>query len=263
MFEKRSGRIKIIFLLLPLLLYSSSLESTPLSNSIMDAIVKISGRDEKGEPVVGTGFLLEGKTRTSALLITAAHLLQSCRNGKFELTIRSKDEVSNRLSLQFNFFNKRSLTLSKNNDLVAFSLKLPSSASYKLLSPDILARDQFFKHEQMPVGSPLLIYGYPYGQDFANTGYCILRRGVAASYPNWPVKDYPFFLADFEVFPGYSGAPVFIRTPTNLMLVGMVVEEVFLEELRPQKSKTIRRRHGLGLGKVLNAALIREFISSL
>jgi hypothetical protein len=229
----------------------------------MNAVVKISGKDKNGEPVVGTGFLLEGKVRSSAWVITAAHLLKNLQNGKFELTMRNNKRDLRRLSIQLNFFDNRSFVISKNYDLAAFSLMLPSKASCKLLSREMLAEERFFESDRIAVGSSLLIYGYPYGQDFAQTGYCILRKGVAASYPFWPVEDYPSFLADFEVFPGYSGAPVFVKVNGNLRLVGMVIEEVFLEELRPQKNKTIRKRHGLGLGKVLNSSIIKAFVSSL
>ncbi|MGM0598431.1 MAG: trypsin-like serine peptidase [Candidatus Rifleibacteriota bacterium] len=261
--KRTGGSIGVFFLILPFLFVSTTLASMPLSNSIMNAVVKISGKDANNEPVVGTGFLLKGKFRSSAWVITAAHLLQNFKNGKFELTLRSNSQDLSQLTMPLNFFGRRSFNVSKKYDLAAFSIRLPSSASYKLLSQEMLAEEHFFESDRIAAGSSLLIYGYPYGQDYARTGYCILRKGAAASYPFWPVKDYPFYFADFEVFPGYSGAPVFIETGNGLMLVGMVVEEVFLEELRPQKSKTTRRRHGLGLGKVLNSSLIKDFVEDL
>jgi len=43
----------------------------------------------------------------------------------------------------------------------------------------------------------------------------------------------------------------------------MVLEEVFLEELRQSGKKTSRTRRGLGLAKVLSGPLIKIFLASL
>lgn len=235
-----------------------------LADTSVNAVVRISGVNSQKEPVMGTGFLIQADASKPrrAWLVSAAHLFAQISGDKIELLLRRGDKAfSQPYQLRSNgrnlFFRDDSY------DLAAFLLELPVDCSCSLLAPAMLADDEDFRRYQVDVGSRLLIYGFPYGESFDQTGNCIVRTGIISSSPLLPADRYPSFLADFEVFPGYSGAPVFSGQAGRKIIYGMVLEEVFLEELRPSGKKTKRTRHGLGLARVLLSSHIRDFIAEL
>lgn len=259
---------KVAVLLLGLVAIGAALAAAPATNLVMKSVFRISGNTSKGEPVMGTGFLVQRNSndKRQAWLITAYHVLTMISGEKASLLIRMNSSgvyvgVADSIRIRLNANNL--YHIDGKHDLAALPVELPANSDYNLLSTEMLATEKDFTRLNVGVGSRLLVYGFPYGESFQETGYCIVRNGIVSSFPLFPVSPYSSFLADFEVFEGYSGAPVIIESDRGLMLLGMALEEVFLEELRPGKSKTLRKRHGLGLAKVLNSAVIRDFVEGL
>ncbi len=230
---------------------------------IMRSVVRVSGVDTKNEPVMGTAFLVQANDR-KAWLLSAAHFFDLVSNDRIEVQFRrSKQRQTKAFSqaYQIRVAGANQYVVHPGCDLAALLLELPSDSDSCLLAGEMVADEETMSH--LGPGQQLLVFGFPYGQAFAETGNCIIRSGIISSGPLVPASHYPWFPADFEVFAGYSGAPVFAQAGGKVKLVGMALEEMFLEELRPGRKKTMRTSRGLGLAKILHPAIIREFIVGL
>lgn len=256
-----------LFLLLLFLALTAGLHADSAADLVMKAVVRISGRSKTGDPVMGTGFLVQagGSNRRRAWLVTAAHVFQQVNGDTVDLLLRRRKRE--RVASFEQAYQIRSGALPRfradvGSDVAALLLELPADSDCAMLSYTMLAAENDFSSARICAGSDLMIFGFPYGESFADTGNCLIRSGLISSGPLTPVGDYPYFLADFEVFAGYSGAPVLVRARDQMLIAGMVLEEVFLEELRPGRKKTLRTSRGLGLARVINASAIRDFIAA-
>lgn len=255
-------KIRLLLTLLATVLFLLPSETYARSDAgkVMDSVVRISGSNSDKEPVMGSGFLVKAALPRQAWLISAAHFFKRLEEKKIELLLRrSSGQKVTGFSQAYNFTPEQGLVVDKQHDLAAFLIELPQDCSCRLLSEEMFASESDF--EKLEVGNKLLIYGFPYGESFEQTGNAVVRGGIVSSFPLMPVNIYSTFLADFEVFAGYSGGPVFFEKDGRFRLAGMILEEVFLEELRPEKKTVRRTRRGLGLARVLNSLIIKEFIA--
>jgi hypothetical protein len=261
----KTGRFSVFLIML--LLGAAQLDAAPSTSQILKAVVRITGHNASSEPVMGSGFLVRGPRTGQVWLITAAHIFNIVKSANFKLLLRLNSAAAANTGIEFEVpLQKAGHKLYKAHrqyDLAALLVAMPANAAYNVLSPDMFAREEDFKTGNVEAGSSLLIFGYPYGSVFGNTGYAMVRSGIISSFPLLPVREFPCFLADFEVFEGNSGSLVVFSGQQKKMVAGMVLEEVFLEELRPGKKNTLLRRHGLGLARVLNADIIKKFIEGL
>jgi hypothetical protein len=258
--------LRYLFLSVLLILSWQCREIKAQTETGVGPVVRISGVNAQKEPVFATAFLVQAAGNRQAWLVTAAHVFRQIAGEKIELILRR--QYSGRIqafsqAYQIRKDGQNLFFADRHFDVAAFLLELPADCSCSLLSPSILAREQDFSRYRAGVGSKLLVYGFPYGEYFDQTGNCIVRSAIISSSPLLPAAIYPDFLVDFEVFAGYSGAPVLLEHEGKAIFVGMVLEEVFVEELRSQAKKVLRTRHGLGLARVLNSIHVKNFIESL
>lgn len=237
-----------------------------LVNRFANAVVRIKGVNSAAEPVMGTGFLVESLNRKHAWLVTAAHILNSIKKPEIKLLFRKFDDTKIEeydCGILIRGSSTNLYKIAEGSDIAAILISLPDGVNCNLLSKQVFARENDLKRMGAGMGSQLILLGYPYGFGFEKTGYSIARTGIISSYPLFPAGMYPCFIADFEVFPGFSGALALIKINGKIMVAGMVLEEIFLEELRPGKKNTLLKRHGLGLARVLHSCIIRRFIEDL
>ncbi len=260
----KTSRFSVVLIML--LIGAVQIVAAPTTSQILKAVVRITGKNDKAEPVMGSGFLVRGPRAGQVWLITAAHIFNFVKSADFKLMLRLNSDSANtgvEFKVPVQKAGSRLFIVHRQYDLAALLVAMPANAAYNVLSPDMFACETDFKAANIEAGSSLLIFGYPYGSAFGNTGYAIVRSGIISSFPLLPVREFPYFLADFEVFEGNSGSLVVFSGQQKKMVAGMVLEEVFLEELRPGKRNTLLRRHGLGLARVLNADIIKKFIEDL
>ncbi len=238
-------------------------------DAVLRSVLRISGSDGSGDPVFGTAFLMQGRGGASdqAWLVTAGHVLNRISGENAQITMRrqvrgvfygSPVQVKIRAGGRPLFFHNPEL------DLAALKIGLPGEADCCVLARDFAADDGRLDRAGFGSGVRVLIPGYPYGEAASEAGFAFVREGIVSSFPVLPSSSQPVFYVDFEVFEGYSGAPVvFSGGDSTGFLAGMVLQEVFLEELRPAGKKTARTRRGLGLAKVLSGPLIKAYLSTL
>lgn len=243
------------------------------ADSPYDAVVRsvfcISGRDSSGNTVAGTGFLVQGRSdeKNSAWLLTTGHTLARI-SGHLQIGMRRQTRgvyFPFPVTVKIREGSSQLYYLHPEYDLAAIKIALPAEADCCVQARDFVADDARLARSGFGSGVRLLIPGFPYGESCNEAGFPFVRDGVVSSFPVLPTSIQPVFYADFEVFEGYSGAPVIYGEGSGAgFLVGMILEEVFIEELRNRDGrKTTRTRRGLGLAKVLSAPLIRSFVAAL
>lgn len=259
-----------VFLLFYLLLTNSfALIASPF-DAVMRSVFCVSGKNASGEPVFGTAFLVQENARIadSAWLLTAGHTLSHIAKDHIQLNMRRLNRgvfSSCPVLIKIRERGKPLYYVHSEHDIAAVRIALPAEADCCLLACDFIADEGMLDRFGVGAGTRIMIPGYPYGEACNEAGFSFVRNGIVSSFPMLPSKLYPVFYADFEVFAGYSGAPVICGDNSGAgFLVGMVLEEVFLEELHSRKNKkTIKNRRGLGIAKILSAPVIKSFLSML
>lgn len=236
-------------------------------DAVMRSVVALSGQSSGGETVFASAFMVEARERNRVWLVSSAHSFASITGDFARVSLRRFERnIYRPLPFQVRIrAGGRALYFTHQNfDLAAIKIELPAEADYCVLSRDFIADEKQLKRVAAGAGTQVLIPGFPYGESCNDAGFAFARSGVISSFPLCPASIYPIFHVDFEVFAGYSGAPVIFAGSGGALLLGMVLEEVFLEELRSQKGKKqLRTRRGLGLARVLSAPLLGDFIASL
>lgn len=238
-------------------------------DAVLRSVMRISGTDSSSEAVFGTAFLMQGRGGGSnqAWLVTAGHVFNSIRGEYAQITMRRQTRgifFATPVQVKIRDGKTPLYVLNSEYDLAALRVVLPGEADCCILANDFAIDDARLARAGFGSGVRVLIPGYPYGEATSEAGFAFVRDGVVSSFPVLPSATNPVFYVDFEVFEGYSGAPVvFSDGGSSGFLAGMVIEEVFLEELRARGKKTARTRRGLGLAKVLSGPLIRSFLNSL
>jgi len=254
--------LSLIALLLPAVASAAGIDA------VMRSVVSLSGRDRSGEQVFATAFMVEAPGRNAVWLVSSAHSFNSIAEDFARINLRRCERniyFPLPLQIQIRKQNRALYVSHATFDLAAVKIELPGEADYCVLSRDFIADEKQLGRASIGAGSQVIVPGFPYGEACNEAGFAFARSGVVSSFPLRPASLYPVFYVDFEVFAGYSGAPVILAgSDGGALLLGMVLEEVFLEELRPQKGhKQLRTRRGLGLAKVLSAPSIAGFIGGL
>lgn len=234
-------------------------------DEVMRAVVSVSGRDRSGETVFASAFLVEARSRNTFWLVSSAHSFNSVADEHIRVNLRRCARgiyFPCPLQVRIREGSRTLYFVHASFDLAAIKIEIPAGADCCMLSRDFIADEKQLNRLSLAAGSQVIITGYPYGESCNEAGFAFARSGIVSSFPVRPASIYPVFYVDFEVFAGYSGAPVI--SANGSALLGMVMEEVFLEEFRPQKGKKqLRTNRGLGLAKVLSAPLITDFIEGL
>lgn len=228
-----------------------------------------------------TGFVLrqatpEGKgTRT--ILVTAAHVL--------EMTPGDATSIVYRVAEADGVFRKEAapLTIRKeglplwtkhaSEDVAVLAIVPPEKVDLSEINVDLLASDDSLRQLPLHPGQIASILGYPHRVEANEAGFPILRTGPIASYPLLPSSINKRFMLSTNTFEGDSGGPVYVYEPRRAadkdktddvrLILGLMHGQHFLDEEMTMVYGSTRLRHRLGLGIVIQAALIRETIERL
>lgn len=88
-----------------------------------------------------------------------------------------------------------------------------ASIFIRAVTPDLVATPELLDGYE-PI-EPVTFIGYPNGLFDSSTFLPIVRRGHSATALNVDYEGKPIFLIDASVFPGSSGSPVFLWTPSG------------------------------------------------
>jgi hypothetical protein len=237
-----------------------------ICSSVMHSVYKLEGTAKNGEPIAGTCFLISGKSgnENGKFLITASHLLEQIVGDFAVLNLRKKahKRVSKyQCKIQIRERNKKYWVNSVGSDFALLKVELPENLHISVIDRKELARDGNLSELAISPGDQVFVAGFPYGCESGADGFPILRSGIVASFMEAAPNGLKSFLVDFEVFQGYSGAPVFIKRDREKKIVGVVTDEIFMEELRLKGKKARSTKRGLGLGKATFSGELERLLS--
>ena len=96
---------------------------------------------------------------------------------------------------------------------------LPPDAALAAFTPENLAGPR----DEVLVGQPVLIAGFPLGFHDGLHHFPVVRQGVIASPYGWRFQGMGWFLTDARTHRGISGAPVVVRAPGRAALPWLLV----------------------------------------
>lgn len=242
-----------------------------LNMAILGATFKIEQMQDDGKKMSGTGWLVnlggersffkKQTNKNKIALVTAHHVLDIMKKSTISLHWRRLDEngVWHREPEEIKIRDANNNQLWYNHpekDVAVILVNPPHGPRAAALPFNSLMTEKSLKDRDITLGDELLALGYPKGLSANDLGFPILRSGRVASYPIWPLKQFPTFLMDFSVFPGNSGGPVYIsegsggsskyRHSDGHFIAGMLTQQVNLDQIN------------LEIGIVLHSNFIRD-----
>ena len=239
-----------------------------LSVDLIHATVQVEQLLDKGKRTVGTAFLIDdptpdGKPRT--VLVTANHVFAKMPGDTATVGFRIENtDGSWRYDpepLKIRDGAKELWTRHPVMDVAVITITAPPEFAKAAIPESWLATDDTFGKYGVEPGDEMLALGYPQGFSANEAGFPILKAGRVASFPLSPVKAFPTFLLDLNVFPGYSGGrcspsgprrrrPRAPRTRTPF-IAGLITQEMELDS------------QNLSIGFVTHAEFIRQTLDLL
>ncbi len=238
-----------------------------LSVELIHATVQVEQPLGDGTRTVGTGLLIQSLSpdgQPHTVLVTANHVLAKMPGAEARVGYRIENAdgswTYSPQPLKMRDAAGRQLwTQHPSRDVAAVSVPAPEEFAKAAIPLSWLADDQTFAALQVGAGDEMMALGFPRGLAANRAGFPILRAGRVASYPIAPAKIFPTFLLDFNVFPGNSGAPVFMADNSLRRSGGTEAQPAqFIAGLLTQQVELNNER--LEIGIVTQAKYIRETI---
>lgn len=267
--------IFLFVLLFPIAFYAQ--ENLELNTVLMNATFRIEGSGKTGTVFIIGKPSTKDSTKAFYVLVTANHVLNDIKTDNATLFLRkevNKKYIKMPISLKIRNNGIPLWIKHPEADVAAMYVALPKELSITLLPTFFLANDSLITEYEIHPGDELLCLGFPYGAEANDAGFPILRSGKIASFPLTPTKEIKSFLFDFQVFGGNSGGPVyFIGLNRNYkggvhigevrFIIGLVSEELGVEEQIKSMDEISLKKHPLSLAKVIPSTFISETINLL
>ncbi len=241
-----------------------------LNMTMLGATFKLEQPQKSGMSIVGTGWLVrvtgEGQEAKIAL-VTAFHVFDQMKEQNVKVHWRRVDENGKwhrePTEIRIRDENGAQLWLTHpERDIATLWVNPPEQCRENSIPFEALADEKSLKAFEVSIGDELLALGYPRGLSANDIGFAILRSGRVASYPIWPVKDFPTFLMDFSVFTGNSGGPVYMSERLRKRASQSKVDEAhFVAGILTQQVNLNNER--LEIGIVVHSAFVRDLLTEL
>ena len=170
------------------------------------------------------------------VVVTSTHVISTMGKGPLYVGIRIPDEKGEAevavLQLQPTSQGRPFYVRHPHQDVCAFSLRIPPEAAGILRLPSALQQSKVKRNADLPrAGTEVFFLGYPEVAPGTGGGFPVLRSGRVASYPTASMRNQRKFLVDADVYPGDSGAPVYItRHGRRPELAGMIIQRMGKEK---------------------------------
>lgn len=185
---------------------------------------------------MATGFVISrkgaaGSRGQAPVMVTAGHLLDSIGTGPLVIAVRVPGKTGGTelalAGIQPPRSGKPFYVRHPREDIGAFAPQLSTAASGHILPSYLEERSLGGRGHTLHAGDEVSFLGFPDLLPGTSGGFPVLRSGKVASYPAAQPHAEGTFLINADVYPGDSGAPVFVSRPGRKPeLVGMVIERV-------------------------------------
>ena len=248
------------------------------SNQLVFNTVRIVCKQASGNTITGTGFLtsVEKNNSTLPFIITCKHCLEDAIEVSLSCVTANAKQEPDLGNVQVWKLDTSLLRLAQPHDTydvaaIPFGPILNEATSagrpvfHRQLKLENFIKDS--EKEELTAFEQIVFVGYPLGLYDSKNALPLLRVGYTAS-PIWSdFEQQPRFLIDAEVFSGSSGSPVFILNEgtytsrqgivlgTRFYFIGMILQSLDYDQ-------GAKGKQHIGLGSVLNANIIREYLES-
>lgn len=170
-----------------------------------------------------------------AVVLTSTHVLDSAGSGPVVISLRLPDDGADGVRVVMLGFvppkargGQSFYVRHPRHDLAAFSLHIPAEFSWLLRTRSVLTpRSILRKASLLHAGDEVGFLGYPEVLPGTSGGFPVLRGGRVASYPVGLAQARGPFLINADVYPGDSGAPVFLAARGGRpRLAGVVIQRI-------------------------------------
>jgi len=193
-----------------------------ISTVLMQSTFRVHGpAAEANRSAVGTVFIIgrplkADPTKSSYVLVTAAHVLGDIQGRTATLSLRKKNADQTYtivpVDIPIRAADGKDLFLKhKTADVAAMYVALPKDLSIPVIATTDIVDDDKITELEIHPGDELLCLGYPFGLSVNDWGFPILRSGTISSYPLTPASAVRFIGFDFRVYGGNSGGPVYFK----------------------------------------------------
>jgi len=253
-------------------------ESDDLDTQIMLNTFKVANPKS-----TATVFMIARRTPDGQdVIVTAAHVFTKMEGDEASLNLRKKDPkdadiwIKVPIKIKIRQGDKPLWTKHPDADIAVMPFTIPAEIPAKGLPFDLFATDEMLKQYEIHPGDTVKCAGFPHGV-FFNSGpawFPVIRSGGIAGFPLTPMSKYKTFLADFSIFEGNSGGPIYFtdnnryyagKTQSGRIqfIMGLLSEQHFIDNKFETPYESGKFRHQLNLGVFVNSGLIRDTITML
>jgi len=186
-----------------------------------------------------TGFVINRQDAQAPggrvpVVLTSVHVLNTMSKGPLIIGFRMPD-ASGASQVSLLAFtppkqNGRKLFYVRHphHDLAAFALHIPANLAGRAAVPSCLDEKMLSRAgKSLHAGEEVSFLGYPEVLPGTEGAFPVLRSGRVASYPVGTPQAHGRFLVNSDVYPGDSGAPVFMTGRGGRPeLVGMIIQRI-------------------------------------
>ncbi|MCF7786853.1 MAG: serine protease [Prosthecobacter sp.] len=186
-----------------------------------------------------TGFVINRRDSGAPggkvpVIFTSVHVLETMGKGPLIIGFRILDAAGEARVALLAFIppkpagKKKFYVRHPDFDIAAFALHIPAEIAARADVPSCLNENSLSRDgKALHVGEEVSFLGYPDVLPGTDGAFPLLRSGRVASYPLGTAQAQGRFLINSDVYPGDSGAPVFINsTGTRPELVGMIIQRI-------------------------------------
>jgi len=197
-------------------------------------------------------------------LVTVSHAFRKdVKTCKLVLRVSDEKGEVSRKEVEVNLQTedgKSILQRHPNLDIAVLPVELPKNAIFKAFSQSQIAGKELIEQGKVYTGQDVYIPCFPVGIESNKLGWCILRKGVIASFPLSPIEKFRIFFVDYSTFGGDSGAPVVAVRDGKPMVIGVIIGMMRQTDVVkiPFEERVVHTP--IGLAMAVHAAFVKEML---
>lgn len=201
------------------------------SDTLLYSTVRIESKKSNDKTEIGTGFIYSFYTGREDIeipfLVTNKHIVADSKELKFRIHESSLDgaPLNKILNVSIREIQNEDVIWNKESDVDLCMLHLQPVFDFlnetlrtynrKVYYSSLSKANTVDDTSTLLAIEDILMIGYPTGLFDSVNNFPIFRKGITASHPHVPYDGKDEFVIDAACFPGSSGSPVFLYSPSG------------------------------------------------